>query len=152
MSTVTENNRIIPAIDKLDNQLVSVTDDKPLQSLQTNHQENIQDTRQFLFFLTLVPTNAINLFCTSRTRLIKTGEFTFLTFKLQFPVPQGIGVSVVVGVGGSIHQHQRSLHGKYQSSMLCRYEGKVLVSVLSFLFYKDRHLYCHTRAPSWILS
>ena len=30
MSSVAENNRIIPAIDKLDNQLVSVTDDKPL--------------------------------------------------------------------------------------------------------------------------
>ena len=30
MSSVAENNRIIPAIDKLDNSLVSVTDDKPL--------------------------------------------------------------------------------------------------------------------------
>ena len=30
MSSVAENNRIIPAIDKLDNYLVSVTDDKPL--------------------------------------------------------------------------------------------------------------------------
>ena len=30
MSSVAENNRIIPTIDKLDNKLVSVTDDKPL--------------------------------------------------------------------------------------------------------------------------
>ena len=29
MSSVAENNRIIPAIDKLDNQIVSVTDDNP---------------------------------------------------------------------------------------------------------------------------
>ena len=30
MSSVAENNRITPAIDKLDNKRVSVTDDKPL--------------------------------------------------------------------------------------------------------------------------
>ena len=30
MSSVAEKNRIIPAIDKLDNKLVSDTDDKPL--------------------------------------------------------------------------------------------------------------------------
>ena len=30
MLSVAENNRLIPAIDKLDNWLVSVTDDKPL--------------------------------------------------------------------------------------------------------------------------
>ena len=30
MSSVAENNRIPPAIDKLDNKLVSVTDDNPL--------------------------------------------------------------------------------------------------------------------------
>ena len=33
MSSVTENNRIIPAIDKEDKKLVSVTDDILLQSL-----------------------------------------------------------------------------------------------------------------------
>ena len=30
MSSVAKNNRLIPAIDKLDNSVVSVTDDKPL--------------------------------------------------------------------------------------------------------------------------